>query len=385
MRRRYWLFSLVILVAVVAVGLYLRFSKTGTSPPSPPAGGPTASGPPGVMVERLPVKTAPAQKRDLEVTLPVFGAINYLTKVDVAPEINGILAEVPVQPGDLVRKGQVVAVLDTELLQAELKTKAALKAQAEAQLHLAAWQYQAQRKVHKVGGISLNDLEEAEAKYREKQAEVARYQAEMLQAQTQIKKATITSPIVGIVGQKNFHIGERVPSQSEKGVVTLMQLDEVYGEAEVNERDLARLRPGQEAIVIPDAYSQTPFRGTIDRLEPVLKPESRSVIAKVRLANPQLLLKPGMFSRIEIILDKVPQVVVVPAAALRQAPDKTWQVFVIADEVAFLRKIAVGLVTPQWAEIKDGLQPGETVVVEGGERLKELSRVISIPAAPSVP
>lgn len=385
MRRRYWQISLIVLMVMVGVGLYLRLSKTASTSPSPASTGQKAATPPAAMIERLPVKTTPAQKRDLEMTMPVFGAINYLTKVDAASEVAGILKEVPVKTGDLVRKNQTVAVMDTDLLQAELKTKAALKAQAEAQLHLAAWQYQAQSKVHKVGGISLNDLQEAEAKYREKQAEVARYAAEMAQTRTQIKKATITSPIVAIVGQKNYYPGERVPSQSEKGVVTLMQVDEVYGEAEVNERDMARLRPGLEAIVIPDAFPHSPVRGKIDRLEPVLRPESRSVIAKVRLPNPQFLLKPGMFSRIEIILDKLPEVVAIPSAALRQAPDKSWQVFVVSDDVAFLRKVAVGMITPNWAEIKEGLQPGEMVVVEGGERLKDLSRVISAPGAPPGP
>jgi len=381
MRRRLWLLSLVLILGGVGAGLYLHRTAAAMSSPGPPSPEKGAPANPVVVIERLPVKTVQAQVRDLAVTLPVFGAITSLNKVEVASEINGILKAVPVEPGDLVRKGQVVAVLDTELLQTELKAKTAAKAQSEAQLQLAAWQYQAQRKVHKVGGISLNDLEEAEAKYQEKKAEAARFAAEMAQTQTQIKKATITSPIVGIVGLKNYRAGERIPSQSEKGVVTLMQIDEVYAEAEVNERDLARLRPGLKAVAFPDAYPQSQWQGKIDRLEPVLKEESRSVIAKIRLSNPQLLLKPGMFSRIEIILDEIPQVTAIPAAALRQTPDKSWQVFVISDEVAFLRQVSVGFMTGPWAEIKDGLKPGDVVVVEGGERLRDLARVISTPVS----
>jgi membrane fusion protein (multidrug efflux system) len=379
MRRLFWLGALGIAVLVIAIGVYILVSKktSPTTASSPLPGGAAKEG--EAMVERLPVKTIQAQRRDLEVTLPVFGAISYLDKVDVAVEGLGVLREVPVQPGDLVQKGQVVAVLDTQLLEKELQTKAALKAQAEAQLHLAAWQYQAQRKVQRVGGISLNDLQEAEAKYREKQAEVVRFQAEMALIQTQLQKATIRSPIAGIVGQRNFNRGERVPRESEKGVVTLMQIDEVYAEAEVNERDIANLRPGLEVVMVPDAYPQTPLRGKIERLDPVLKQESRSMIAKVRLPNPQLLLKPGMFSRMEIVLDKVPQVVAVPTPALRQGPDKTWFVFVVSDDVAFVRKVSIGMATAQWMEIKEGLKPGEAVVVDGAERLKDLSRVAPTP------
>lgn len=381
MRRRRWLLSLGLGLGVLGVGWYLLLPTAAISssnPPSPEKGRP---GTPVAAIERLPVKTVQAQVRDLAVTLPVFGAITALNKTEVASEVNGILKAVPVEPGDLVRQGQVVAVLDTELLRAELQAKTALKAQATAELQLAAWQYQAQRKVQKVGGISLNDLQEAESKYYAKKAEVARFSAEMAQIQTQIRKATITSPIVGIVGLKNYHAGERIPSQSEKGVVTLMQIDEVYAEAEVNERDMARLRPGLEAIAYPDAYPKSEWRGKIERLEPVLKEESRSVIAKIRLANPKLLLKPGMFSRVEIILDQIPQVTAIPTAALRQAPDKSWQVLVVSDEVAFVRKVSVGFTTPNWTEIKDGLKPGEAVVVEGGERLRDLSRVFSTPVS----
>jgi len=379
MRLFSWRFSLAVILLALGAGVSLR------SPGTPGAPAHAANPPPKgseVMTERLPVKTVQAQLRDLEITLPVFGSINYLDKVDLASEITGILKEVPVKPGDLIRKGQVVAIMDTELLEAELKTKTALKAQSEAQLHLATWNYQAQRKVQRVGGISLKDLEEAEAKYREKTAEVARYAAEMAQIRLQIKKATITSPIIAIVGARNRNLGERVHIESEKGIVTLMQVEEVYAEAEVNEQDLARLRVGLDATVVPDAFPRSTLRGRIDRIDPVLKPESRSAIAKIRVANPELALKPGMFSRIEIVLDKVPQVVAIPPQALRRAADKSWQVYVISDEIAILRSVTPGLTTANWVEIKAGLQPGDAVVVEGAERLRDLSRVVSSPAAP---
>jgi hypothetical protein len=162
-------------------------------------------------------------------------------------------------------------------------------------------------------------------------------------------------------------------------------LDEVYAQAEVSERDLAKLRPGLEVIVTPDAYPSSHWQGKIERLEPMLKEESRTVVAKIGVPNPDDRLKPGMFARLEIVLDKTPQVVAVPKAALLLGPDKTPQVFVILDEVAFLRKVVPGLVTENWVEIKKGVKPGEAVVVEGAERLKELARVISSPVAPPVP
>ena len=158
-----------------------------------------------------------------------------------------------------------------------------------------------------------------------------------------------------------------------------MRIDQVYVEAEISEKDLTKLRPGLEAIVYPDAFPRTRFTGTVEQLEPVLKEQSRTVIARIRVKNNNFLLKPGMFTRLEIILEKTPQVVNIPLQALRSSPDKSAEVFVIVDNIAFKKKVEVGFTTPTMAEIKAGLEPGEMVVVEGGDQLKELSRVIAIP------
>ncbi|MFZ2087833.1 MAG: efflux RND transporter periplasmic adaptor subunit [Desulfobaccales bacterium] len=388
----WWWIAPALLVLVIG-GLWFAGIRGSDQPASATAtskgtGGPAPPPRPPAAIERLPVKIVEIQKRDLEVTLPVFGTITYLDKVEVASEVQGVLKSVNVRPGDPVRKNQVLAVLDTELLQKELQAREAMTAQAQAQLKNAAWQYEAQQKLHQVGGTTLSALEEAEANYRSRQAEVQRFAAESAQIRTQIKKSTIVAPIAGIVGAKNFNAGERAPTlgrQEEKGIVTLMRLDEVYAQAEVSERDLVNLRPGLEVIVIPDAYGSSRWQGKIERLEPVLREDSRTVIAKIRVPNPDKRLRPGMFARLEIVRDKTPQVVAVPKAAVQVGPDKSPQLFVVLDEVAFLRKVAPGLATDNWLEIKEGVKPGEAVVVEGAERLKDLARVVSSPAAPPAP
>jgi membrane fusion protein, multidrug efflux system len=388
----HWWWMLLVLVAFAIGGLWYLGSKGNDQQVLPTATakepGPAPPFKPTAPIERIPVKTLAAQKRDLEITLSVFGTITYLDKVEVASEVQGVLKSVNVEPGDQVKKGQVLAVLDTELLQKDLQARAAMMAQAQAQLKNAAWQYEAQQKLYRVGGATLGDLEAAEADYRSRQAEVQRYAAEVAQIRTQLKKSTIRAPIDGLVATRNFNMGERVPSigrQDEKGVVTLMRLEEVYAQAEISERDLKNLRPGLEVVVVPDAYSNSRWHGKIERLEPVLKEESRTVIAKIRVPNPDQRLRPGMFARLEIVRDKTPDVVAIPKAALQVGPDKSAQVFVVIDEVAFLRKVVPGLATENWIEIKEGIKPGDAVVVEGAERLKDLARVVSSPAAPPVP
>jgi RND family efflux transporter MFP subunit len=388
---RWW--WLVLVLMVLGTGGLWYFGSKGSHQAAMPTA--TAKGPGSpqptkapAAIERIPVKTIQAERRDLEVTLPVFGTITYLDKVEVASEVQGVLKSVNVEPGQRVKKNQVLAVLDTELLQKDLEARIAMIAQIQAQLKNATWQYEAQQKLYQVGGTTLGDLESAEADYRSRQAEVQRYTAEANQIRTQIKKSTIRAPISGLVSARNYNIGEKVPTlgrQEEKGIVTLMRLDEVYAQAEVSERDLKSLRPGLEVIVIPDAYPTSRWQGKIERLEPVLKEESRTVVAKIRVPNPDYRLRPGMFARLEIVRDKTPDVVAVPKTALQVGPDKSPLVFVVLDEVAFLRKVVPGSATENWVEIKEGIKPGEAVVVEGAERLKDLARVASSPAATPVP
>jgi membrane fusion protein (multidrug efflux system) len=341
---------------------------------------------PGPNRERIPVKITPARRTNLEVTLPVFGAVNYMDKCDASHEESGsLIKDVPVLVGDMVKPGQAVAVIDTDILQEELKAKHANLDQVKALLDLAYWKYEAQRKVYAKGGTSLQELEEALATYQARRAEMAQMQAEISRLETRIKKAIVRSPINGIVGKKNYYPGEKVPIPSEKGIVTIFRMDQVYVEAEISEKDLTKLRPGLTATIYPDAYPRTRFTGIVEQLEPILKEQSRTVIARIRVKNDNFLLKPGMFTRLEIILEKTPEVVNIPLQALRTSPDKTAEVFVIVDNIAFIKKVEVGLTTPTSAEIKAGLQPGDMVVVEGGDQLKELSRVIAVPdQAPSL-
>ena len=192
---------------------------------------------PGVAGERIPVKITPARKGNLEVMLPAFGAVTYADKCDASYEESGsLIKDVPVLIGDTVKPGQPVAVIDTSILQEELKAKRANLDQVKALLDLASWKYKAQREVHAKGGTSLQELEEASATYQSRTSELAQTQAEISRLETRLNKAVVRSPIHGIIGKKNFYPGERVPLPSEKGIVTIYRLDQVYVEAEISEK-----------------------------------------------------------------------------------------------------------------------------------------------------
>jgi len=117
------------------------------------------------------------------------------------------------------------------------------------------------------------------------------------------------------------------------------------------------------------------FQGKIHLISPVIDVNSRTVKVKVKLSNDKNLLKHGMFVRVRIISDRITNAVAVPANAVVKGAGNVKIVFVVVDDVAFLRKVQARPAKNKWVTIFNGVKEGERVVVDGQERLKDLSAV----------
>ena len=371
---------------------------------------------------RVPVKVFSAVKRDVSSTLSAMGTVNYLSKADVSSEFHGILSSVNVEEGDMIQKGQVIAVIDSALLRAQLKQTRAILELAEinkltsenerrkAELKKDSLKvsmeklkdfFETQEKLFKIGGITQSKLDKAEMNYRESktayeialedlqslkakshegrieaEARVVKARADVDEIRTKLYKCNIKAPITGIVSSKKKWTGESA-SPGDSVIVTIIKTKEVYAEAELNEKDMRYVKVGQRAEIRADAYPDMSFQGSIHLISPTVDMQSRTVKVKVKVPNEKYLLKPGMFVRIEIILKEAKNVVAVPPMAIVTGKDGHRLAFVVVDEVAFLRKVQTGLKTDKWVVIARGVEAGEKVVVEGWERLSDLTSVDS--------
>jgi multidrug efflux pump subunit AcrA (membrane-fusion protein) len=374
----------------------------------------------GIM--RTPVKVQRVEKKNLASTLPLMGTINHLSKVDLSSEINGILESVKVEEGDQVQKGQIVAGIDSSLFQAQLKqyqavlelTKIELlkfenevkKAEVKIASSLVAseklQQYlETQKKLFSIGGITQSELDDAEVKYKkawaehqtaleelnsllakseegrgEAEAKVKKAEADVEEIQEKIRKCVLKAPISGVVSVKKKNSGEAV-TPDDSVVLTLVEVDDVYAEADLNEKNMGIVKVGQTSKVVTDAYPNQPFWGKVHSLSPVVDTSSRTLKVKIKIANPKRLLKPGMFARVEIMEKGRPSVIAIPDEAVIKTQDGRTHVFVVIDEIAFLRPVEVGMKKDGWIEINKGLKTQEKVVIEGQERLRDLSPVQS--------
>lgn len=373
--------------------------------------------------QKVPVKVFTVVRRDISSNLPAMGTINYSAKADVSSEINGILSSVNVEEGEAVQRGQIIALIDTTLLQAQLmQVQATLEIaeiemlKLENEIRKAEFKiksstvfmeklgdtFQTQKELFKVGGITQSELNEAEMNYQgslaeyktaledlsmlnvksnqgrvEAEAKVLKAKADVEEIQAKIEKSIIRAPISGIISNKNKWTGEGI-DPGDTVIVTIIKTDKVYAEADLNEKNMGLVKVGQNAKVVADAYPDISFIGKIHMISSTVDTDSRTVKAKVKIVNRRFLLKPGMFVRVNITLDSVNNVIAVPQDAIINTKDGRKMVFVIVDEVAFLRKVQTGLQREGWVIVKEGLKVNEKVVVEGQERLRDLASVTSM-------
>ena len=370
--------------------------------------------------QRMPVRVVAAKKLDMSQSLSTLGTINFVSKADVSAEIDGVLRSVDVEEGESVTKGQVVAAIDATLLEAQLKqTRAVLEL---ARINSVKWKneariaayhvdssrismekrkdfYDSQKKLFDIGGLTQSDLDKAEIGYKqalteyqtalenmkslqaksargrgEAEERVAKAQADVDEIQAKLDKCIIRSPITGVVATQWKWEGERTKA-SDSVIVTIMGTRDVYATADVNETNLGRIAVGQRAVVTADAYPGLTFQGRVHLISPVIDVNSRTVKVKIKLLNDKNLLKHGMFVRVRIVSDRITSAVTVPADAVLSGPDNTKIVFVVIDDVAFLRKVQGRPAKNQRFTVFNGVKDGELVVVDGQERLKDLSAV----------
>jgi len=309
---------LLVIAAVVAVALGLR---QGLRPP-----------------RDSKFRVAPVTRGDLRVTITATGTLQATTTVEVGAEVSGRILKMTVDANDPVKKGQVLAVINPELLAAAVDQAAAQLEASRAAIRVAeATRDETQlaadraRAQSKEGIGSQKDLEAALAAAARAVAQVASANAStalaraaLVSARSTLDKATIISPIDGVVLSRSMEPGQTVTAGFSTPVLfkiaedlTHMRLD-----VDVDEADVGRAREGQEASFTVDAYPARSFPSRVLLLLNEPKTSSNVVTYKGRLAvdNDERLLRPGMTATATIVASVEHDVVLVPNAALRFVP-----------------------------------------------------------------
>jgi HlyD family secretion protein len=276
--------------------------------------------------------TAVAEVRDIVVSVSATGVLQPVRIVEVKSKASGEILNMPVEMGDLVERGQLIAQVDTRILTQELKQSEADHQSADTRLKIAQRQYVRAQDLHKQDLISENDLETSEQNFTNAEAQLLRAEATLQLAVERLEDATVTAPITGRIIAKTVEEGQIITSSMSNvsGGTTLVQmadLSELEIRTLVDEVDIGTVRAGLEVESKVEAFPDQEFLGEVMKIEPqaVVQQSVTTFPVLSRIDNGQGLLLPGMNADVNIVVYRRPNVLAIRNEAVR-TPDDARQV-----------------------------------------------------------
>jgi membrane fusion protein (multidrug efflux system) len=327
------------------------------APPVFAQGKPPAS----MQVKAVAAKVAPAiDEANAVGTLRADEAIN------IRPEIAGRIVAMPFKEGESVKKGARLAVLES----AELR---AIVSSSGAQAKLDEQRLERSEDLFKKGFISQQALDES-------RSNLARSKAKLAEDTARLARTEVHAPFPGVVGLRQVSEGAFVAAGTD--IARLEKIDQLKLDFRVPETFLGKIRAGQSVRIQVDAYAGDAFSGVVYAIEPGVDEQSRTVLARARVANPDLKLRPGMFARVQLQLAVREKAVWIPEQAIVPRGQDAY-VFRVNAGKAELVLVRTGMRKVGEVEILKGLAGGDLVVTEGTQRLGPGSAVSLMPDKPA--
>jgi membrane fusion protein (multidrug efflux system) len=303
------------------------------------------------------VAVATATENEWQPYLEAIGTLVATQGVFVSAEIAGKVREIRFESGEPVEAGTLLLQLDDSIEQAEVEGLV-----AEAGLDKLEFERAAQLLSDKLG---------SQADYDRTRANLQKTRADLAARRAQLQKKAIHAPFPGILGIRQVDVGAYLEPGDD--IVSLQQLDPIYADFSLPERYQSSIRTGQQVRIRVKAWPDRDFEGMISAIEPRIDSNTRSVRIRATLANPELLLHPGMFAEVRLLLPARGKVVTVPQTAIMYNPYGD-AVFVVqpgeSGPVVEYRQVQTGVVRDGHIEIETGLQAGERVVSAGQLKLR---------------
>jgi membrane fusion protein (multidrug efflux system) len=313
-----------------------------------------ATAPAAEEADAAPVEVVRARAGQARQELRSVGTLASDESVEVACEIPGRITDISFQEGQSVRAGDVLVQLDNALTRAEA-------ADAAAKLVLAEANFQRANSLSKSGSGTQRARDEALAAL-----ETARATVEL--NRVRLDKMEIRAPFDGVVGLRRVSVGAF--AQVGQVLVNLEKIDALKLDFQLPEMHLADVRVGMPIEILVDAFPGQTFAGQVYAIDPHLDVNGRSLRIRGRLANADLLLRPGLFARVTLRGEARSNVVLVPESAIVPRDGGT-VVYVVRDGRAVETKVRLGRRLAGEVEVLEGLKPDETVVSAGQIRLRD--------------
>ncbi|HEX7037549.1 MAG TPA: efflux RND transporter periplasmic adaptor subunit [Pseudomonadales bacterium] len=333
-----------IVILVLGAGALYWFA---TREPEQAEGGGWQAPPPTVEV-------APVEVGSVVRSVEAVGTLRANESVTLRPEIAGRVSAIHFEEGQPVTAGQLLVSLDDSVYAAEVREK-------EADRKLAALEHDRARQ--------LVDARAAPVEVRDRAlAELQAAEAAVDLARARLDKTRIRAPFSGTVGLRRVSVGDFVNVGQD--LVNLVEIDPLKVDFRVGEVHLPSVAPGQTIEVAVDAFPERRFSGEVYAIEPLVDVNGRAVVIRARLPNEDGVLRPGLFSRVELIIDTAAAALLVPESAIVPRGDQHF-VYRLVDGRALLTEVLLGKRESQRVQIVEGIAAGDVVITAGQLKLRD--------------
>jgi RND family efflux transporter MFP subunit len=322
-------------------------------------------------VGAAPVKAYKVIRQKISDRLTYTGTIEPLHKMIITPEVGGKIAKIHAEEGAQVRKGQLLAELDTRSIRLQLEQAQASLEVAKANANDAEKNLKRMERLREENAISEQQLEKVTLAHESAQAQLKQAQAAVNLARHNLDVSMMRAPFSGIVASKNAEEGDVINPMMggfspNSGVLTLMDYGIVKIKIEVTQEDVVLIQKGQSAELFVSAYPNRTFEGRVTVVNLAADPVSKKFKVEIQADNPDYLLRPNTFGKVSLEISSREDVIVIPQAAIL---DNSY-VFVVKENKVEHRNIEIGLQNDTMVEILSGLSEGELVVTEGNYGLE---------------
>lgn len=372
-----WLIGMLLIALLVGGAWWLvQRSNAPASGRAGFGGGPGAgSGGGGFSVT---VGSAEAKQGELPIHIEALGTVTPVVTVALKPQVSGVLTEVRFTEGQMINKGDVLAVIDPRPFEQTLAQTRGQLARDEAQLAAARVTLQRYETLWKQDSIARQDVDTQLALVKQLEATVQSDQASVDAAKLNVSYARVTSPIAGRVGLRAVDAGNMMQAGSTT-IATLTQMAPIDVQFSVPQDRVPDVLAAQQGVRLPVAAfdrgrSRLLEQGSFLTLDNVVDTTTGTVKAKARFANVGGVLFPAQFVNIQLQLGTATGILV-PVTAVRTGPKGDYVYVIDSDRVAHMKTVKRGLATVDQIQIVSGLQGGELVVTEGGDAVKDGGKV----------
>jgi len=346
-----------------------------------PGGSPSSKAPQRPVVRTVPVVAAAAREGNLGIYLTGLGSVTASNMVTVRTRVEGQLVKVAFQEGQFVRKGDLLVEIDPRPFQVQLAMAEGQMARDEAQLK------NAQRDLERYKVLLARDL----ISKQEYDAQISRVdqfggtiksnQAQIDNAKLQLAYTRITAPISGRIGLRLVDEGNMVRPNDPNGLAMITQLQTIAVLFNIPQDDLPQVLKKMQAgkPLVVEAYNrdlrQKLATGTLLTIDNQIDPNTGTVRCKAVFPNEDNALFPNQFVNARLLVDTKQSTIIVPAPAIQRTPQSTFVYVVKDDSTVEVRNVVVGVSEGDEVAVESGLSAGETVVIEGVDRLQRGTKV----------